>query len=119
MPTRAAKTLSFQTDNRYGPLTETRLSDPISLRYASHVNVPSIELDALLIGKNRTAAVKTLIDSGATGNLIHHKVIKAHRIKTNKLDEPLSIKNADDSIGYTSEYVKLTLEIKDNNGQTH
>jgi hypothetical protein len=51
-------------------------------------HAPSIELNALLIGKNKTAAAKALVDSGATGNLINRKFVAKHQMTPHVLKTP-------------------------------
>jgi hypothetical protein len=51
-------------------------------------HAPSIELNALLIGKNKTAAAKALVDSGTTGNLINRKFAAKHQMTPHVLKTP-------------------------------
>ena len=76
-------------------------------------------MDALLIGKNRTAAAKALVDSGATGNLINWKFAARHQMKPHKLEKPIPLHNADDSQSEVKSYVIVTMELQDKQGITH
>ena len=66
-----------------------------------------------LFGKRDTAAAKSLIDSGATGNLINTEFVKTHRITPKTLKSPLHVRMADDSEGLITHYIDIGLEIQD------
>jgi hypothetical protein len=82
-------------------------------------HAPSIELSALLLGKNRNAAAKALVDSGATGNLISRKFAAKQRMIPKVLDRPIPLKNADDSESLIKSYVTIPMVLEDHKGRKH
>ena len=92
---------------------------PLVVSLVSGYHAPSIELDAILTGKNPTAAARALVDSGATGNLINDTFIRKHWMKTEKLQVPIPIKNADDSESLVRYSVTITMELRDKKGKPH
>lgn len=95
------------------------ISEPLIVATFQRSNAPSIELQATLLGKNRKAAVKALIDSGATGNILNKTFAERHRMKQIPLDRPKPLINADGSKGQVLSYINLDLEIRDTQERTH
>jgi hypothetical protein len=79
-------------------------------------HAPSIELNALLIEKNKTAAAKALVDSGATGNLINRKFVARHQMTPHVLKTPIPLLNADDSESLVKSYINVTMRLTDQEG---
>ncbi|KDQ57968.1 hypothetical protein JAAARDRAFT_129556, partial [Jaapia argillacea MUCL 33604] len=50
-----------------------------------------------LIGKNQSAVTKTLLDSGATGNLINTQFTKKHHMNIQKLEQSIPVYNIDNT----------------------
>jgi hypothetical protein len=82
-------------------------------------HAPSIELNALLIGKNKTAAAKALVDSGATGNLINRKFAAKHQMTPHVLKMPIPLLNADNSESLVKSCINVTMRLTDQEGQVH
>ena len=75
--------------------------------------INSIKSDISLQTKFSRAVLSALIDSGATENCIHHKVVKHHNLPWQELPQPCIIRNSDNSInlsGVIKRVVKLDLQ---------
>ncbi|KDQ58043.1 hypothetical protein JAAARDRAFT_84973, partial [Jaapia argillacea MUCL 33604] len=56
-----------------------------------------LRLEVELIGRNRRAVTKALLDSGATRNLINMTLVKKHQITTHELVTPIPVRNVDNT----------------------
>jgi hypothetical protein len=79
-------------------------------------NACSIELSGTLIGVNRSAAARLLLDSGATGNLISERLVKKERMKELAIHKSIELINANDTMSVIKTRVKLKLTIQGDNG---
>jgi hypothetical protein len=79
-------------------------------------NAPSIELKGTLIGVNRSAATRLLVDSGATGNLISERLVKKERMKELSILQPIDLVNANDTMSVIKTWVRVKLTIEGDNG---
>jgi hypothetical protein len=90
--------------------------EPIYVTKVTQNHAPSIELNALLIEKNKTAAAKALVDSGATGNLINRKFAAKHQMTPHVLKTPIPLLNADNSESLVKSYINVTMRLTDQEG---
>ena len=111
---RRAETFS----NRYAPL-DIDTPDKLYVSTLRQNNAPSIEFQTMLVGKSRMATAQTLLDSGATGNLLNRDYAIKHRIKQIPLSRHIPLRNADESETIVKTYAELDIRIKDHNGNTH
>jgi hypothetical protein len=81
-------------------------------------NVPSIELKMVLQGRHKSAAADTIVDSGATGNLINQNMARKHQMREHRIPSPIKLINADGLSGSITSTVKVIMTLK-NNGQYH
>jgi hypothetical protein len=82
-------------------------------------NIALLELNTRIIGKRSKAAARTLIDSGATGNFINQKYAEEIGIATFNLENPMTLKGANNSESSLRKYTNITLGMQDNSQQYH
>ena len=76
-----------------------------------HLNVP-----VTLTGRNRSAAISALLDSGASTIFINSAFVKKNNVTLMQLDEPILLRNADGSqnaIGLITHEARLSMTIGD------
>jgi hypothetical protein len=116
--TRCFPSLPSQCNNKYSELGSDN-PEPVIVSRVLAYHAPSIELSALLLGKNRNAAAKALVDSGATGNLISQKFAARQRMIPQVLDRPIPLKNVDDSESLIRSYLTIPMVLQDHQGRKH
>lgn len=82
-------------------------------------NHPSIETQTIISGNRFRAAAFTLIDSGATGNLINQAYVLKHKIPMITLPRPIPLTNVDGSENKVQFYIRCVISITDKQGHTH
>lgn len=82
-------------------------------------NHPSIETQTIISGNQFRAAAFTLIDSGATGNLINQAYVLKHKIPMITLPRPIPLTNVDGSENKVQFYIRCVISITDKQGHTH
>src|SRR5882757_3366881 len=85
---------------------------------ATHENLMMLQVDLRPRLGKRSIPVKALLDSGATGNFIHHHMVNKHHMKAISLPREIQLRNADDTenvMGKITHKVYLAMNI---NGHT-
>src|SRR5882757_5469134 len=81
---------------------------------ATHKNSMMLHVDLRPRLGKRSIPVKALLDSGATGNFIHYRMVDKNRMKTIPLPREIQLRNADDTennMGKITHKVYLTMNI--------
>ena len=83
---------------------------------------PSLQIETMLIGKNRKAATQALVDSGATGIFMHPRFVEAHQIIMHKTPVPIpvsTVQNTQFKGGPITRFAKLQLQVLGKKGGLH
>ena len=91
-------------------------SDSIVIQSMSQERQPSIEIIAKLEQNGKKVAARILLDSGATGSLIHEDMVKRHKLNTKKLGTPIAMVTVDKTKRYIDEYVQATMTLRTSKG---
>ena len=98
----------WSVNNRYALLHEEA---PIRASVAISENIPSIELSVKIRGKNKSAEVTAIVDSGATGNVISRQLVRKYNIRELPTIDKLDLVNANGSKSIISTMVRLWVTI--------
>ena len=79
-------------------------------------NLPSIEIQTRLLGKKRTAATKSLVDSGATASFINIGYARKLNMKLEDLDKAIKFAGATKNESSIHHYTVVKMETQDTDG---
>jgi Aspartyl protease len=77
----------------------------------------SIHASLLLHTSSKRAMKKALLDTGATKNFIHPRVVKQLSLRTRKLTKPRKVKNVDGTLNQSGEITDMVTLIVTHNGK--
>ena len=114
--------------NRYAPLASKDADqghghpDVLYLSEIKSHGASSLQIETILIGKNRKVATQALVDSGATGIFMHPCFVKMHQIRTQKTPAPIpvnTVQNIEFKGGPITKFAELKLQVLGEGGGTH
>src|SRR5882762_5390021 len=75
--------------------TDKDLDKPMYIAFSKYKGSPSIRIPMEIVQQSRTIYCKALIDSRATGILMHHKFASQNQLSTHDLAQPIPVQNID------------------------
>ena len=114
--------------NQYAPLASKDADqkhghpDVLYLLEIKSYGTPSLQIETILIGKNRKTATQALVDSGATGIFMHPCFVEMHQIRTQKTPAPIPVnmvQNTEFKGGPITRFAELKLQVLGKGRGTH
>src|SRR5258706_12271450 len=96
-------------------ITDKDTDRPMYIAFSKYNGSPSIRIPVEIVQQSRTIHCKALIDSGATGILMHHKFASQHQLATHDLARPIPVRKID---GINVFKMTLSMEIAQQNLRT-